>query len=55
MLGMGGGAAKTIYLYISFICVVIVHILVHINIRVRGHIYGAGKLIKMMYAEYTVH
>ena len=44
-----------IYIYISFICVVIVHILVHINIRVRGHIDWAGKLGKIMYAEYIVH
>ena len=31
------------------------HILVHINIRVRGHIHWAGKLGKIMYAEYIVH
>ena len=34
---------------------VIVHILVHVNIRVRGHIDRAGKLGKIMYAEYIVH
>ena len=34
---------------------VIIHILVHINIRVRGHINWAGKLCKIMYAEYIVH